>query len=177
MKAVAAFLVGAAIFAASTAPRISRSSLEGLEQKLDVGVIAVDPNQPGAILGATRGVYLEGFGAVFTTEVDLLPFAAPNPFRPAYNKGDIVRLKNTKKLRIAVLRTKMREAMISAAASLDSVPVDQKVAYAVTIPYYSWEDSAGMPKQILLQAPRSALLQGSRGNTAAVDAAMKVQEF
>ncbi len=86
-------------------------------------------------------------------------------------------MKGTKQLRIAVLRQRMRDAMIAAGASLDSIPVNEQIAYAVTIPYWKWEDSAGMPRQILMQAPRSALLQGSRGNTLAVDAAMKVQEF
>ena len=178
MKYAAAFVLGAVIYAASApAPRVSRTNLAAVEQKLDRGIVALDLHQPGGILGATRGVYLDGYGVVFSTEVELLPYAAPNPFKPEYSKPEIARLKGTKQLRIAVLRQRMREAMIAAGAALDSIPVNEQIAYAVTIPYWKWEDSSGMPSQILMQAPRSALLQGSRGNTLAVEAAMKVQEF
>jgi len=183
MKYVAAFLLGAAIYAGSTpgastpAPRVNRGHLAALERKLDKTVVAVDPTQPGDILGATRGVYLDGYGAVFSTEVELLPYAATNPFKPEYTKTEISRLRGAKQLRLAVLRQRMREAMIAAGTTLDSIPVNEQIAYAVTIPYWKWEDSAGMPRQILMQAPRSALLEGSRGNTLALDGAMKVQEF
>ena len=173
-----AALLGAAVFAAvSTPARVTRASMSTLERKLDRSVITLDPNQPGDILGTTRGVYLEGFGAVFSTEVELLPYAAPNPFKPDYTKAEIARLKSTKQVRLGTLRQRMREAMMNAASSLDSVPVNEQVAYAVTIPYWNWEDTGGMPRQILMQAPRAALLQGSRGNKQALDSAIKVQEF
>lgn len=171
-------MLGAAIFAANTAPlRVTRSNMSLLERKLDRGIVTLDPNQPGDILGATRGVYLEGYGVVFSTEVELLPYAAPNPFKPEYTKAEIARLKNTKQVRLVALRQRMREAMMNAASSLDSVPVSEQIAYAVTVPYWPWEDTSGMPRQILMQAPRAALLQGSRGGKTALDVALKVQEF
>ena len=43
---------------------------------------------------------------------------------------------------------------------------------AVTIPYYVWEKSAGMPRQIMIQAPKSALL-----NPTKLEATLKIQEF
>lgn len=177
MKIAAIFLLAAAIFAAKTTPRIPRGNLAELETRIDRTVVTIDPNQPGALLGLTRGVYLEGYGVVFSTEMDLIPYAAPNPFRPEYTKAEVTRLKGTKQLRIAVLRQKMRDSMIAAASSLDSVQLNEQIAYAVTIPYSPWEESAGMPRQIVMQATKAALLQGSRGNMLALDAALKVQDF
>lgn len=177
MKLVAAFLLAVAIFGAASPPRVTRASLRRLEQSVDARVINIDDEDPGYLLGPTRGVYLEGYGAVFTTEVELVPSAAPNPFRPEIKKADIQRLKAKKQLRLNVLRVRMRDLLIASATPLDSVPLDEQIALAVTIPYFPWEDTAGMPRQVLMHAPRRVLLQGTRGDTLAVDNAVKVQEF
>jgi len=177
MKLAAAFLLAVAIFGAASPMRVSRASLSHLEQRMDERVVAIAPDEPAYLLGATRGVYLEGYGVVFTAEVDLLPAAAPNPFRPAYTKQDILRLKGKKQLRIGMLRQQMRQTLMAAAVPLDSVPPDERIALAVTIPYYSWEDGAGLPRQILMSAPRGVLLKGTKNDTLAVENSLKVQEF
>jgi hypothetical protein len=116
-------------------------------------------------------------GVVFTVEVDLLPGAAPNPFRPAHTKQDILRLKGKKQLRIGMLKQQMRDTLVAAAVPLDSVPLDERIALAVTIPYFSWEDGTGLPRQILMSAPRGVLLKGTKNDTLAVENNLKVQEF
>lgn len=166
-------LVGMALVGASVSSRVSRSNLAGLERLADSKVVAIDANNPGEALGPTRGVYLEKFGAVFTTEVDLIPFAAPNPFRPAYKDSEISKLRTQKQNRIDILKQRMVETMVLMAKSLEGVPADENIALAVTIPYWPWEKSAGMPQQILIQAPKSALLTGGNG----LSSALKVQEF
>ena len=80
MRLAAVFALGAAIFAASVPPRVSRASLAHMERTVDAKVVAIDSKEQGFLLGPTRGVYLEGYGVVFTAEVDLLPAAAPDPF-------------------------------------------------------------------------------------------------
>jgi hypothetical protein len=177
MKIVAAAFLTLAVFGAGIQPRVTRVTLGAMEQSMDTKVVEVDKADPAYLLGTTRGVYLNGYGAVFTSEVDLLASSAPNPFRPAYTKQDVQRLKLRKQQRIAILRSKMRELLISSAASLDAVPATEQIALAVTLPYYRWEDKEGMPRQILMHAPKQVLLDGARGNTAAVDAAMIVREF
>lgn len=171
MKFLAGILVGAALFSASIAPRVSRNELRGSEVMSDTQLIALD-NEPGQILGATRGVYLDGYGAVFTTEIDVLAFAAPNPFRPAYTKTDLPKLKSRKQARINMLKQRMQSSLVQMAQQLEGVPKNEQIAIAVTIPYFPWEDSAGMPRQILMQAPKSALL-----NPATINTSLKVQEF
>jgi hypothetical protein len=174
----AAFLLTVAIFAASVQSRVSRSSLAHLEKTIDAKVAAIDPDERSLVLGPTRGVYLEGYGAVFTAEVELVPSATPNPFSGQTITKDLVtRLKAKKRLRIDILKQTMRDTLIAAAVPLDSVPVDERIALAVTIPYFSWEDSSGLPRQILMTAPRGVLLKGAKGDTLAVDNGLKAQEF
>jgi hypothetical protein len=123
-------------------------------------------------------VYLEGYGAVFTAEVEVLAAAAPNPFSGREQTiADKQRLKAEKRYRIDVLKQKMRETLVAAATPLDSVPLDEQIALAVTIPYFPGESTEGMPRQILMWAPKRILLQSGKGNTKALDSALKVQEF
>jgi hypothetical protein len=67
----------------------------------------------------------------------------------------------------------MVESMVVIAQNLEGVPASERIALAVTIPYFPWEKSEGMPRQILIQAQKSALLNAGTLN----DAALKVQEF
>lgn len=180
MRTWLAFLGGlslAALVAATTTPRVSRVSLAAMEDSLDRKLERIDIDDRFVLLGATRGVYLDGFGAVFTTEVDLLSSAAVTPFRPAYTKEEIARLRQKKLARIEALKKNMRDMLLSSAASLDGVATAEQIALAVTIPYFRWEDSAGMPRQILMQAPKRLLLEAARGNAAALEGSLKVQEF
>jgi hypothetical protein len=173
-KMLAAWLTGALIFASGVPTRVTLTSTE---RTVDRKITMLEESESGYLLGPTRGVYLQGYGAVFTTELELVPNAAPNPFRPEYTKQDIARLRNTKQFRISILRKRMRDTLISLAGPMEGVANEEKIALAVTIPYFTWEDSGGMPRQIVMQAPKSVLLSGARGNTAAVDQALKVQEF
>jgi hypothetical protein len=160
----------------SAATALNRSSLRDLERAADSSFENLLKEDPLSILGATRAVYLDGYGVVFTTEVELAPSAAPNPFRPAFGKQDIARLKEKKRLRINFLKASMQGILINFASSLTSVPLKENVALAVTIPYFRWEDSAGLPRQILMVAPRQLLLDAKAGNEKAL-ATLKVQEF
>jgi hypothetical protein len=174
VKLLAALVTSALIFASSLPTRVSLTSTE---RAVDKRITAITPDESAYLLGPTRGVYLEGYGAVFTTELELVPNAAPNPFRPEYTKKEIARLKSTKQYRISILKKKMRDTLIAMAAPMEGVGTSESIVLAVTIPYFNWEDTAGMPRQIVMQAPKSALLKGAQGDTAAVEAALKVHEF
>ena len=167
----------AAVIAANVPTRVTRASLRTLERSTDANFETALKDEPMTILGQTRGVYLDGYGMVFTTEVELAAAAAVNPFRPAYSKEDIARIKEKKRMRIVYLKENMRGILTTLATSLDTVPLDENVALAVTIPYFRWEDAEGMPKQILLVAPRRALLDARAGKAASLNAALKTQEF
>jgi hypothetical protein len=70
------------------------------------------------------------------------------------------------------LKKAMREMLVTSAAALDTLPPSSQVVLAVTLFYYSWEQRAGLPSQIVMRAPRSALLRGD-----ALEASLRVEEF
>ena len=61
-------------------------------------------DDPYLLIGDTRGVYLEGYGAVFTTEVNLANGPSLSPFRPSITKDDIARIRAKKLERFPILR-------------------------------------------------------------------------
>jgi len=79
----------------------------------------------------------------------------------------------TKITRVPELKKILKEALVSAATTLDTVPPDEQIMIAVIIPRFSFEDAAGIPVQITVQASKRKLLE-TKG--AALDAVIKITE-
>ena len=160
-------------------PKVSREALAAVERSCDSQLSQLDKADPVDLLGNTRGVYLDGYGVVFTTEVSLIITPGLTPFRTRITKEETDSVHRRKLAKLPALKRLMREMLISSAASLDFVPANQQVVMGVTLFYYSWEDRTGLPGQSLLRAPRSSLLAYRLGknSSAALDAAIRTEEF
>jgi len=160
-------------------PKASREALAAVERSCDSQLSQLDKSDPIDLLGNTRGVYLDGYGVVFTTEVSLIVTPGITPFRTRISKEETDSVHRRKLAKLPALKRLMREMLVSSAASLDFVPANQQVVMGVTLFYYSWEDKTGLPGQILLRASRSSLLDYRLGKntSAALDAAIRTEEF
>ncbi len=141
--------------------KIARGTFTGLERRFDgllsrIGTL-VEPIDP---LGATRGVYLDGYGAVFTAELGLLLTPDVNPFRPTITPEMIEQVHRKKLDRMPVLLVSMREMMTSAARTLIQVPENQQIVLVVRLDYLSWENTAKLPTHIMMRADRKSALAG-----------------
>jgi hypothetical protein len=166
-------LVSAAYAAtAGETPRVDRTQLEKVEKGLDATLLRFTPDNSHTLIGLTRGVYLEGVGAVFTAEVFLVN-ANVNIMHPLPSKEEIVQMRKKKLERLPIFRKVLKDALVAAAASLDSIPPDEQVVIAVVFPRFSFEDAGGVPVQMTVQAPKRKLLE-SKG--AAQDALIRVTE-
>ncbi|MEK7404904.1 MAG: hypothetical protein AAB225_07325 [Acidobacteriota bacterium] len=138
--------------------RVSRATLASVEKIFDSRIERLSIDDPFMLLGTTRGVYLEGYGAVLTAEANLVAGPAITPFHPALTKEQIAKVRLKKLHRLPVLKQTMRDMLVDAAASLDTVPAQEQVVLAVSLFYFSWEDRTGLPGQVMMQAPRQALV-------------------
>ena len=180
LPTICMLLLAAAMCAgAPEKPRVSRSALVSMERACDQSIQRFDINDPLDFLGSTRGVYLQGYGAVFTTEINLVFGTRITPFRPAFSKEEIERLHQKKLQRLPLLKRKMREMLRDLAVSLDTVPAKEQIVLGVSLFHFSWENSSDLPTQILMSSERQALLDfnAKRLSEAALDAAIRVQEF
>ena len=175
-RAWIALALAATIWAASTEkPRFKRAALTAMEVSFDQRLKTLS-DDPYLLVGPTRGIYLEGYGAVFTSEVSLSNALAPNPFRAAITREDIARIRAKKLERLPALRQCMRDMLLAAAASLDDVPASEQIVVGVSLLYFPAEDRSGMPGQILLQGAKVKLLDAKLGRIS-LEQAVQMREF
>ena len=157
--AVAAALV---LFFASASSadksKVNRGQIAAMEEAIDKRLRGISPPaDPVEVVGLTQGMYINGYGAVFASEVNLAPSAGISPFHPTISKGDIDRIHGRKAERIPKLKEAMQDILLSSAGSLDPVPGNEQLVLGITLFYWQWEDKTGLPAQIVMHAPKSAL--------------------
>jgi hypothetical protein len=173
---LAAMAMAAAMLMAAPV-KVSRATLNNLERRFDERIERHNIEDPFYLLGATRGVYLENYGAVFTAEVNLVMGPSINPFRPRLSKEDIDKLRQRKLGRMDDIRKVMRDMMVTSATVLNEVPENEQIVVGVNLFHHSWENTAGLPGQIVMQAKRKALadFEAGRLNLEGLNAAIREQ--
>jgi hypothetical protein len=146
-----------------TGSRIPLSAFVNIERTFDakVSAMASDNLGPVDLLGATRGVYLDGFGVVFTTEMGLIQTPTINPFNTTITEAQKDRVHAAKIKRLPALKNAIVETLRVIAANLTQVPEDQQVVLAVRLDYSSWEKTAGLPGLITARADRRSAQTGN----------------
>lgn len=177
MKRITSFLLLAvAICAAATsAPRVSRNVLKAVETSLTDRVKALWEDNPFSVIGNTRGLYLEDYGAVFTIDVSPV-LSTTSMMHPTVTKDEVVKAHKVRVERIGQLKQAMRLAVADAAASLDPVPADDQITVIVYLAYHDWEDISGTPGQLTFRGKKKALLEARRAGGAALAQAVQITE-
>lgn len=181
LPAVALLL--AAVLPAVAEPRADeaevRRQLIEAEGSIDRSFRNVKDTSPMPLTGITRGAYLQGFGAVFSLQVSLIPMPGLNPFRPQVTDEEKRELNMRKRQRLEDLELRARKILVEQGNRLTRVPCDEKVALIVSLLQYSWEDLSGLPAQMVMQAPRSVLVERGAGrlDTPAFKKRLEVQYF
>lgn len=153
----------AAVVGSTDKPKVG-SSTEGpngphgvmrdAEKRLDATLATIGSPEPVYILGLTRGLYLQGYGAVFTAELDLVQTTAPTPFNPVFTKEYMAKVHRQKVANLPLLKKAMQGMWQDAAATLNSIPDTEQVVLSIRMLYRPWEDTTGLPSQILLKGSR-----------------------
>jgi hypothetical protein len=168
--AVAVWLLAALPLAANEA-KLNRAALtpvEGALNKTLASVMIEDPVEP---LGSTRGLYLEGYGAVFTTELSIVITPGLSPFRPGFTPAFVKQFHDRKLKRLPLLRRAVADMAVTVAKTLDTMPASQQVVVVVRLMYLPWEDTAGLPSELKIQADRATLLK-----KAGIESAIRMEE-
>ena len=137
---------------------VTRTTITAVEDSLNRRLKSLVPGEPYLVLGEAHGVYLDSYGAVFTASVNLVEGPNVSPFRQAISAKERADLRQRKLDRLVKLRGVMREALVVSAGMLDTVPISEQIVVSVTLPRYHWEDTVGLPSQVVMQASRLALV-------------------
>jgi hypothetical protein len=129
----------------------------GFEQKLK----DLDPTDPFDRLGACAGVYLSGYGLVFTTPLSLVAAPTFGPFTGGFTVEKAEAVHRRKLAHLPVLKKAMREMVAEAAKAWSALPANEKVVVAARLFYMDYEDKTGLPSQIVMSADRASALAGN----------------
>ena len=171
---LAGVLCAAGLTAAATA-RVSGNVLKIVETSLDDRIKSFWPDNPFSVIRLTRGLYLDGYGAVFTVDVSPV-LSTTSMMHPTVTKDEVVKAHKVRIERVAQLKQVMPQAVADAAASLDPVPDNDQVTLVVYLQCHSWEDVSGTPAQLTFQGKKKALLDARRAGGAALTQAVLVTE-
>jgi hypothetical protein len=144
--------------AQTQAAGVSRETMKAVEKSIDVRLDSLNPADPSDLMGNTRGIYLPGFGVILTSEVALVKVAGISPFHQTITPEERSRAHARKLQALPKLREAIRAALASAAAELRAVPLNEKIVFGVNLFNWNWEDSSGLPSQIVMQATRQQLV-------------------
>ena len=92
------------------------------------------------------------------SEISLVPGYGPTMFGPL-NKDQILLHHRKVIARLPVLREQMKLALFDGATRFDSLDDNDRLAVAVTVYHFAWEDTTEIPSQIVMQGTKKALLE------------------
>jgi hypothetical protein len=137
-------------------PVSMRQAVSDTEKRLDAKIAEVGSKDKVYILGLARGLYLAGYGAVFSQEIDLIESPHPNPFHQQITPQEAAGVRRRKLENLTALRKALPDMWADAAAALSPVPDSEQVVLAVRLLYQPWEDKSGLPSQIVVKGGRKA---------------------
>ena len=105
---------------------------------------------------ATRGLYISGLGAVFSVEVELaVTPGGISLFQTPVGPEQKAKYRNDKLTNIPLLEKTLSDMALALAASPALKLSDRdQVVVAARLVYRAWEDTAGMPGQIVAHLDR-----------------------
>jgi hypothetical protein len=168
---VKALLIGIPLAAALlAAPMVKRELLNGLEKGFASSLI-----NEMQIFAFPSGFYIEGYGVVFSSEVNLSYAQPVNPFQQTFSPEEKAKTHAAELQRLPVLREQMRQLLLKSSVTLDTLPANEQIAVGVKLTHQSWEDKSGFPEQIVMQGQKSKLMEAKLGKVSA-ESVIRVQE-
>lgn len=137
------------------------SAERSIDSRFD-SISNVTGSTPMSLTGVTRGGYVKGFGAVFTLQIGLVPGANFGPFRQP-TEDERTKLNLSKRQRLEDLEIRARDILVEEGSRMKQVPVTEKVALIISLFHHTWEDTTGLPSQLVMQAQRQILLDRQAG--------------
>jgi hypothetical protein len=169
-------MLAAAVTLGADAPPMPSADVAKAEKIINQQFAALYPDEPYFLLGLTRSIYLDDFGLIFSTEINLAPGPAPSPFQIAITEQQRKNYRDKKMSRLPKLKNEMYSILGNATMALHPPPQAGNVVLGVTLFRYAWEDASGIPSQIVMQAQWSKLLE-ARKKGAPLDSVVRVREY
>jgi hypothetical protein len=150
---------------------VKRELVNGLEKGFAGGLTASQMR----ILGYPSGIYIDGYGVVFTSEVNLSFSPMVDPFQQTIAPEVKAKVHAAELLQLPILRNEMRQLLLRSSVTLDTLSPSEQIVVGVKISQQSWQDKSGFPQQIVMQGQKSKLMEAKLGHVPP-DSVISVQE-
>ncbi len=176
MAAIAILTLQAASRAGEDSFKVDRNAFTRVANGIDNRFRDLWPEYPAELVGVTHIVYIKGYGAVLTGEVNLAPMSGITPFHQVNSKEDIARAHQKKVERLPKMREAMQDLLVAAASGLPDVPDNEEVALGISLFYWHGEDRTGLPDQIVIHGQKKALLAAAKDKTL-LASAVRIEQY
>jgi hypothetical protein len=139
-------------------PHLTRAMLTAFEKQFALSVLTATKDSTVTFIDPPRAYYLDNFGVMMATEMSLVPGYGPTIFG-ALSKEQIQLHHHKVEERLPLIREQMKLALLDGASRFDALDGNDRLAVAVTVYHFAWENTTGIPTQIVMQATRKALLE------------------
>lgn len=148
--------------------------MQTLEKSVSAGLHGMFAGPTLWVLAEPRSAYLDGYGVVIQTEVNLYPTSSLGAFMsPAALAQEAKAEREKKPERLKQFQGRLRELLVSQTAALTELGPDDSVAIVVHL--FNPRPQPEIPNQIVIQAKRQALLDlQARGKKPAESDLVKV---
>jgi hypothetical protein len=169
-------IAAATLCFAATESRVSRASILAVEGSVDE-TLRTPSADPYELLGGTRGTYLEGYGTLFTFEVDLISILTVGPFGHPLTPDQLAKLRDRKLKKLPELKESMRTLMANACATLEGLPPNERIAMeAILLSNPGEKPSREMPHRIFMSVEKQKLLDAKANHATPAELAALVEE-
>ena len=145
------------------------AEIEAMQKACDGAIRGYSIDAPIDHLLPTHGVYAEGFGAVFITDVNLIFLSPLWGFGGHIAPGEMKRIHDSKLKRLPAVRELMIQILLEASKSMPHLTSEESILLRFNFYYMNMEDRTGLPKSMTVQGKKKVLL-----DIAAAKAAGKV---
>jgi len=172
-------IAAATLCFAATESRVSRASILAVEGSVDQTLKAPSA-EPYELLGLTRGTYLEGYGTLFTFEVDLVStggLLTVGPFGRPLTADQLAKLRDRKLKKLPELKETMRSLIVNAGSTLEGLPPNERIAMeAILLNNPGEKNGKEIPRRIFMSAEKQKLLDAKANHATPAELAAIVEE-
>jgi hypothetical protein len=140
---------------------IDSAAVAKIESAFEQKVKDLDPNDPFDRLGACSGVYISGYGLVFTLPLSLVSAPTFGPFTGGFTPQKADAIHKRKLAHLPLLKKAMSEMALQASKAFPTLPPTDKVVVAARLFYLDYEDKTGLPNQMVIAADHASALAGN----------------
>ena len=145
------------------------AEIEAEQKACDAAIRGYSIDAPIDHLLPTHGVYVEGYGAVFVTDVNLIALPPLWGFGGRIAPGELKRIHDSKVKRLPAVRQLMTQMLLDAAKTLIHLKPEESILLHFNFYSMDLEDRTGLPKSMSVQGKKKDLLEAASGKMPAGD--------